>query len=123
VFRAAHGSWREYWLGFPTPLTIIANTVLPGYLDHYLARTAVAGQQTKTPLPPARRDNLDHPVGYLHRTRGSFTAEAGTHAMLVPGPAARLGVVAAGALLFFGLGALWRVVRPAIAKPSRGRLR
>ena len=86
VFRAAHGSWREYWLGLPTLLTIVANTVLPGYLDHYLARTAVAGQQTKTLLPPGRRDNLDRPVGYLHRTRGSFTAEAGTHARLFPGP-------------------------------------
>lgn len=108
VFRAAHGSWREYWLGIPTLLTILGNTVLPGYLDHYLARTAVAGQQTSTPLPPGRRDNLDGPVTALHRTRGSFTAESETHAPLVPGEVARLGIVAAGALVFFTLGALWR---------------
>ena len=42
VFRAARGTWREYWLGLPTLLTIIGNTVLPGYLDRYFARTAVA---------------------------------------------------------------------------------
>jgi hypothetical protein len=66
----------------------------------------VAGQKTETPVPPDRPDNLDHPVGPLHRTRGSFSAEASTHAALLPAPLARLAVVSAGALLFAGLGML-----------------
>jgi NAD(P)-dependent dehydrogenase (short-subunit alcohol dehydrogenase family) len=111
VFRAAHGSWREYWLGMPTLLTIIGNTVLPGYLDYYLAKAAVEGQQTPTPVRSDRQDNLDRTVPALHRTRGSFSAEAGNSAPLIPGEVGRLGVVAAGALLFFGLGALFGASR------------
>ncbi|HTZ78181.1 MAG TPA: SDR family oxidoreductase [Stellaceae bacterium] len=105
VFRVAEGSWREYWLGLPTLATILGNTVLPGFLDRYLGRTAIQGQQTRQLARPDRRDNLDRPVTELHRTRGSFSAEAGTRAPLIVGEIARLGTVAAGALLFFSLGA------------------
>jgi NAD(P)-dependent dehydrogenase (short-subunit alcohol dehydrogenase family) len=114
AYRVAQGTWREYWLGLPTLLTIVGNTLLPGYLDRYLARVAVTGQQTSTLLPPDRPDNLDRPVTALHRTRGSFGANAGTQAALIPGEVARIGVVAAGALLLFGLGAAfaaWRRAR------------
>lgn len=107
VFRIAEGSWREYWLGVPTLATILGNTLLPGFLDHYLARTGVAGQQTRQIAGPDRRDNLDGPVTELHRTRGSFSAEAGSHAPLIVGEIARVGTVAAGALLFFSLGAVF----------------
>jgi NAD(P)-dependent dehydrogenase (short-subunit alcohol dehydrogenase family) len=108
VFRAACGHWREYWLGLPTVLTILGNAIAPGYLDHYLARNAITGQETSKPASPQRRDNLDRPVTVLHRTRGSFSAEASERAVLVPGEVARLGVVAAGAMLFFALGAAFR---------------
>ncbi len=110
VFKAARGSWREYWLGWPTLQTIIANTVAPGLLDRYLARKAVDGQQTSKPVEPGRRDNLFRPVGPAHRTRGSFSDEAGHRAMLVPGPLARAAVVALGAATFFGLGAMSRMI-------------
>src|SRR5581483_3775290 len=76
VFRVACGRWREYWLGAPTILTILADTALPGLLDRYLARKAIRGQQTPRPLPYGRRDNLEKPVTDLHRTRGSFSSEA-----------------------------------------------
>ena len=109
VFRVAKSGGREYWLGIPTILTIIGNTVLPGFLDRYLARTAVTGQQTETRATSARRDNLDAPVTELHRTRGSFGAETGSLAPLVPAEAARIGVVVLGAALFFALGASVRL--------------
>jgi NAD(P)-dependent dehydrogenase (short-subunit alcohol dehydrogenase family) len=108
VFRAARGSWREYWLGLPTALLIVGNTVLPGLLDRYLARNAVTGQQTPELAGPDRPDNLEAPVTPLHRTRGSFSAEASALAPMVPAEVARVGVVAAGALLFFVLGAALR---------------
>jgi len=108
VFRAVRGSWREYWLGLPTVMLIIGNTVLPGLLDRYLARNAVRGQQTQSLVGPDRRDNLEQPITRLHRTRGSFSDEASSKAPLVPAEAARVGVVAAGALLFFVLGAALR---------------
>jgi NADP-dependent 3-hydroxy acid dehydrogenase YdfG len=107
VFRASHGSWREYWLGLPTILLILGDFVLPGALDHYLARTAISGQQTKTPIEDNRPDNLDRPLTPLHRVRGSFGAEAETSAPLVIGEVARLATVGAGALVLFVAGALY----------------
>lgn len=104
VYRAASGGWREYWLGLPTIFLILGDFVLPGALDRYLAATAIKGQQTGTPIPLGRPDNLQHPVTALHRVRGSFSAEAGTHAPLVVGEVAQLGAVAAGALVFFAAG-------------------
>jgi NAD(P)-dependent dehydrogenase (short-subunit alcohol dehydrogenase family) len=104
VFRVAEGSWREYWLGIPTLMTILGNMFVPGYLDHYLARTAVKGQQTPERVSRARRDNLDGPVTALHRTRGSFSGEARSRSPLVAGELARLGALAGGALLFLAIG-------------------
>jgi short-subunit dehydrogenase len=106
VFRAAHGSSREYWLGLQTIFTIIGNTVAPAYLDRYLARKAVVGQQTNVPLSIGRDDNLNHPVTALHRTRGSFSAGSSLHAMLVEGQLARAATVVAGAALFLAIGAV-----------------
>jgi len=113
VFRAVRGTWREYWLGLPTVQLIIGNTVLPGLLDRYLAKNAIGGQQTKQIVAPERRDNLDQPVTSLHRTRGSFTVEASSHSLMLPGEVARVGVVAAGALLFFAAGVVWGALRRA----------
>ena len=106
VFRVARRSSREYWLGLQTLLTILGNTVAPAFLDRYLARKAVAGQQTATPIAPGREDNLEHPVTALHRTRGSFTAESSSNALLVQGDMARAASVALGATVFFLLGAV-----------------
>jgi NAD(P)-dependent dehydrogenase (short-subunit alcohol dehydrogenase family) len=106
VFRVAQGRWREYWLGAPTLLTILADSVLPGFLDRYLARTAVSGQQTGQPVSAGRRDNLERPVTELHRTRGSFEAEAKRRrAPLVPGEVARVGTLAAAVIAFAAVGA------------------
>ena len=108
VFKVSQGGWREYWLGWPTAKTIIANSVLPGVLDRFLAKKAVDGQQTSDPVEPWRRDSLFTPLGPAHRTRGSFSKEAGHGAMLLPEPLARVGVVALGAAAFFALGAMFR---------------
>src|SRR5579871_608738 len=110
VLRAADGRMREYWLGLSTFETILGNAIAPGFLDRYLARRAVSGQQTDRALPPGREDNLAAPVTALHRTDGSFSGEAAHAALLAPGEAARLGVVAAGALFAFGLGAATAVL-------------
>ncbi|WP_257168540.1 SDR family oxidoreductase [Bradyrhizobium sp. SRS-191] len=105
VYRVAGGGFREYWIGWPTLLTILGNAVAPALLDHYLAAKAIAGQQTDVPLVPDRTDNLDRPVTRLHRTRGSFSQEAAQQAVLLPGDVARAATVAIGAAIFFALGA------------------
>ncbi len=104
VYRAAHGRWGRYWLGGSTALTVIGSLVAPGFLDRYLVK-AVEGQERAELVEPERRDNLDAPVEILHRTDGSFAREAKPEAALIPDEAARLAVVAAGAAVFFALGA------------------
>jgi short-subunit dehydrogenase len=96
IYKAAHQRKREYWLGLSSAEVILANMFGPAYLDRYLARNVYDGQTTGKPLASGRRDNLDQPVPALHRTRGSFGAEASTYAVDLPGPATRLAVVAAG---------------------------
>jgi hypothetical protein len=90
VFRAALQPRREYWIGFSTLKAILANMILPSYLDRYLARNLFGQQETSTPVSATRQDNLMTPVRDLHRTRGRFNHEAASSAVTLPGPAARL---------------------------------
>jgi NAD(P)-dependent dehydrogenase (short-subunit alcohol dehydrogenase family) len=120
VYRVAQGSSREYWLGLQTILTILGNTIVPGYLDRYLARKAVAGQQTDAPLVPGRSDNLYSPVTRLHRTRGSFSSGSSLHALLIEGELARAACVLIGAALFFAAGAAASKARTAASASRRG---
>ncbi|HEX5509995.1 MAG TPA: short-chain dehydrogenase, partial [Pseudolabrys sp.] len=107
IFRAALERKREYWLGLSTAEIILGNMVGAAYLDRYLARTAYRGQTTGEPVHAGRRDNLNHPVPELHRTRGSFGNEAAKRAPLLPAPATRAaavatGIAAAGLLVVLG---------------------
>jgi NAD(P)-dependent dehydrogenase (short-subunit alcohol dehydrogenase family) len=81
IFRAAERPRREYWIGLSTLKAILANMILPSYLDRYLAKVAFEAQQTDTPVPANRRDNLMLPVSGLHRTRGRFDREAEQQAL------------------------------------------
>ncbi|MEV7225700.1 SDR family oxidoreductase [Polymorphospora sp. NPDC051019] len=62
VAAAARPNRREYWVGAPTVLTILANRLVPGLLDHYLARTGYRAQQTDRPSDPDRPTNLWRPA-------------------------------------------------------------
>ena len=103
VFRTAQNPRRETWVGWSTLKVILANELLPSFLDRYLARNVVAAQQTRVPVSPMRGDNLFEPVHHLHRTRGSFGREASDTAIEIAGPTARLAPVAAGAVALLGL--------------------
>jgi NAD(P)-dependent dehydrogenase (short-subunit alcohol dehydrogenase family) len=104
VFKAVQDPAREYWIGLSTLKVIVANMVLPGLLDWYLARTCISGQQTKQPIAADRRDNLEQPVHGPHRVRGRFSSEAGDHAEAWPGMLMRLVPFAAIALGAFSAG-------------------
>jgi short-subunit dehydrogenase len=75
VWAATHKR-RETWVGGSTVATILGNMVAPGVADWYLARTNVKGQQSDTPLPPARRDYLFEPVPEDRGAHGPYGAEA-----------------------------------------------
>jgi NAD(P)-dependent dehydrogenase (short-subunit alcohol dehydrogenase family) len=117
VYRAVRHPRREYWIGLSTLKVILGNMLLPAWLDHYLARVAFSGQETKQPVTAERADNLMAPVRSLHRTRGRFGQEAQDRAIVVDGPAARVMPLAVGAFavlaagLFLGAtrtGRIWR---------------
>lgn len=67
---------REVFVGYPTVQTVIGNKVAPAFLDHYLARTAYKGQQTKEPAGMDRKDNLYAPLPGDHGAHGDFDAHA-----------------------------------------------
>ncbi len=108
IFRAASYPAREYWIGLSTLKVILGNMLLPGLLDHYLAKTTFAGQETPVPVALDRKDNLIEPVHDLHRTRGRFGSEARDSALVLPGPFARLAAVAACAAALLALSSLSR---------------
>jgi short-subunit dehydrogenase len=106
ILHAALDPKREYWIGLSTLKVILGNMVLPEFLDRYLARTTVEGQETSIPVTASRKDNLMNPVHELHRTRGSFGDEAQHRALVIPGPVARMIPILAGGVMLIALGAL-----------------
>ncbi|RWK56802.1 MAG: SDR family NAD(P)-dependent oxidoreductase [Mesorhizobium sp.] len=104
VIRAARDPAREYWLGLSTLFAIIGNMFAPGLLDRYLASAAYKGQVRRTKASSARDDNLFRPVKGLHKTHGSFTAEA--HGRLAGFSTARtrLGIFTAATVLLLMIG-------------------
>ncbi|HWD81392.1 MAG TPA: SDR family oxidoreductase, partial [Kribbella sp.] len=69
VYAADHPARREYWVGGPTALTIIANKFAAGLLDRYLARTGYKSQQTD--LPNEQAANLWGPADDRSRDYGA----------------------------------------------------
>ncbi len=80
VHAADHPGRRQYWAGGSTALTLLANRVVPGLLDRYLARTGFRSQQTKSPADPSRADNLWSPLdgagGRDYGMHGTFDERA-----------------------------------------------
>jgi short-subunit dehydrogenase len=62
IVWAADRDRREVWVGRPTVKTIIGQRLVPGFIDHYLAHKGFKSQQSDTPLPSHRPDNLFSPV-------------------------------------------------------------
>ncbi|WP_323097437.1 SDR family oxidoreductase [Intrasporangium sp. YIM S08009] len=62
AFAAEHPKRREYWVGATTTATLMANAVVPGLLDRYLARTGFDSQQTDQRRPDDQPANLWDPA-------------------------------------------------------------
>lgn len=76
VVWAADHPRREFWVGWPTVRAVLANRVIPGLLDRYLARKGFDAQQSDRPIEPGRVDNLYEPVPGDHGARGGFDQQA-----------------------------------------------
>ena len=66
IYWAAHHRRRELYVGFPTVYTIIGNKLAPWLAEHYLAKTAVDGQQTNQRFDGSKVANLFEPVDGDH---------------------------------------------------------
>ncbi len=83
VFASQHDR-REVQVGWPTVEAIVGNSIAPGWLDHYLAKTCYDAQMIDEPEDPGRPDNLFEPVdadrdlgshGTFDRRARSFSPE------------------------------------------------
>jgi NAD(P)-dependent dehydrogenase (short-subunit alcohol dehydrogenase family) len=76
LYAAGHPGRRQYWVGASTVATLLANRVVPGVLDRYLAKTGYGAQQTGQAVEQGRPDNLYRPVdrasGHDFGSRGEF---------------------------------------------------
>ena len=112
VWAAEHPGRRAWWVGSPTVYTILGNKVAPAFLDWYLARTGVPGQQTDADTQPDDPHNLWRPAdgeggrdfGADGRfTEGSWTRDPQIWASRHHGTVAALGAGAlAGAAAMVG---------------------
>ena len=80
VYAAGHPRRREHWVGGSVAGTMLANRLVPGLLDRYLARTNFKAQQTPEPADPERPANLWEPVdgrgGRDFGAHGSFDSRS-----------------------------------------------
>ncbi|MGP4044585.1 SDR family oxidoreductase [Streptomyces sp. 2A115] len=81
VHAAGHPRRREYWVGGSTAATMVANSVAPGFLDRYLARTGFDAQRDDDGAAGADgHGNLwspaDGPYGRDFGAHGRFDDEA-----------------------------------------------
>jgi hypothetical protein len=64
---------REYWVGSPTVVAIVAQKFFPGLLDRYLGKTGYESQQlADEPRDPDALNNLYDFVPGVHSARGKF---------------------------------------------------
>ena len=76
IVRASRERRREWWVGMPAVEAILGTRVIPGLLDHKLARDAYEGQQAEERKPLAQPDNLHAPVPGDHGAHGRFDDRA-----------------------------------------------
>ncbi|MGH3414847.1 MAG: SDR family oxidoreductase [Actinocrinis sp.] len=114
VYAAGHPSRREYWIGGSTVGTLLANAIVPGALDRYLAKTGFAAQQVERP-EPHEPDNLWEPVddahGHDHTAHGSFDACATDRSVQLWASQHHRVLAAAGALAAAATLAGWGMAR------------
>jgi hypothetical protein len=67
---------REVWVGGATVAAIMADKLVPGLADWYLARTGYRAQQTGEPADPDRGDNLWRPAAGNYAAHGRFDDRA-----------------------------------------------
>lgn len=102
---AAHARRREIWVGWPSARAILAQRLVPGWLDHYLGRTGYKAQMTGEPADPAAPGNLFAPVPGDFGAHGRFDGQATEYCSQLALTRNRAAIGAGLAALAAGLGA------------------
>jgi NAD(P)-dependent dehydrogenase (short-subunit alcohol dehydrogenase family) len=76
IYFGAFHPRRQIWVGLPTVKAILANRIVPGLLDRYLAKSGYTGQLTAEPSDPAAPGNLFDPVNGAYGAHGRFDDQA-----------------------------------------------
>ncbi len=76
VYWAAHQRHREVFVGWPTVQAIWGQRLLPGFLDHYLAKMAWDGQMYDGARDPNQAVDLYEPVPGHQGAHGAFDSQA-----------------------------------------------
>lgn len=79
IYWAAHHRRRELLIGGSTVEAVLGNKMTPSAIDHYLARTGYASQQTPELIDPNRPDNLFEPAPGNWGAHGIFTDRSSKH--------------------------------------------
>jgi hypothetical protein len=81
VYWAAHHDRPRLLVGWSTVKAVWGQKLVPGWLDHHLAKIAYSGQQTETRRHPDQPDNLFEPVPGEYGAHGPFDARAKTDSL------------------------------------------
>src|SRR5438045_725573 len=76
IHYAAHHPRREFAVGSPSAMVILTNKLIPGLLDHFLARNGYDSQQYNGAEDPKRDHHHCAPVPGDHGAHGDFDARA-----------------------------------------------
>ncbi|MGW2630531.1 SDR family oxidoreductase [Streptomyces chattanoogensis] len=124
AYAADHPRRKQYYVGASTAATIWANTIAPGLLDRYLARTGFDSQQTDEASPDNRTTNLWQPAddlaGHDYGAHGIFDSQARAHS--AQAAFARRPALTASALTAAALGGL-ALLRSRARRAGGGGLR
>lgn len=105
VVWAAEHRRREIWVGGPALGAVLGSRLVPGLLDHFLARTGYRSQQVDEPADPSAPNTLWAPVPGDHGAHGVFDDRAhprSAQAALSRHRGATVAAVALGALAAAG---------------------
>lgn len=120
LHAADHPERRQYWVAGSTVRAIVANALVPGLLDRYLARTGYQAQLTARPRDPDRPANLwtpaDGPDGRDFGAHGVFDDRAVGDSLQLRATQHRKALVTATATVCAALGAA-----AALRAGTRGR--
>ncbi len=72
ILFAAENDRREVMVGYTTIEATLGEKMIPGVLDHYLAKAAWDGAMLSEPADPNQLDNFWQPVSVDHGSHGEF---------------------------------------------------